>query len=107
MRKLPKNTKFILKESSTKKVVVEFCESTSLHGYGYLQYSNSFSLKIFWIFVILSMTGISIAFFVTNTQQYFNARIITNIESSTNSLSVSVFTITFDKYYRTGQDRTG
>ena len=48
-------------------------------------------LKLLWIFVILVMTGLSIAFLVSNTNQYFEARLVTNIESSSADLSVSIF----------------
>ena len=74
----------------TARIFYEFCQSTSLHGYSYLNNFSSLWLKLFWIFVILSMTGLGIAFLVSNTNQYFEARLVTNIESSSADLSVSI-----------------
>ena len=71
----------------------EFCQSTSLHGYSYLNNSSPMWLKIIWILVILILTGLSIAFLVINTNEYLNARLFTIIESSSADLSVSIFTV--------------
>ena len=73
------------------RIFYDFCQSTSLHGYSYLKNFSSFWLKVLWIFVILVMTGLSIAFLVSNTNEYFEARLVTNIESSSADLSVSFF----------------
>lgn len=75
----------------TARIFSEFCQSTSLHGYSYLNNFSSLWLKLLWIFVILVMTGLSIAFLVSNTNEYFEARLVTNIESSSADLSVSIF----------------
>ena len=69
----------------------DFSVATSLHGYGYLQIANSMTLKFIWILAILIMTGLGVTFVAINTDEYFKARIITNIESSTADLSVSDF----------------
>ena len=71
------------------KIFNDFSVATSLHGYGYLQSANSLTLKFIWILVILIMTGLGVTFVAINTDEYFKARIITNIESSTADLSVS------------------
>ena len=71
----------------------DFSVATSLHGYGYLHGVNSMILKVIWILVITTMTGLGITFVAINTDEYFKARIITNIESSTADLSVSDFFI--------------
>ena len=73
------------------KIFNDFSVATSLHGYGYLQSANSMTLKFIWILVILIMTGLGVTFVAINTDEYFKARIITNIESSTADLSVSDF----------------
>ena len=65
--------------------------ATSLHGYGYLHSVNSMALKVVWALVIVIMTGLGVMFVAINTEKYFEARIITNIESSTANLSVSEF----------------
>ena len=67
----------------------DFLVATSLHGYGYLHSVNSMALKVVWALVIVIMTGLGVMFVAINTEKYFEARIITNIESSTANLSVS------------------
>ena len=67
-----------------------FCESTSLHGYNHLYSIDSRILKILWIIIILIATGAGITFLVSNTKAYMNATIVTNIESATVSLDVSI-----------------
>ena len=81
-------TRKMLQKAQTKKVVKDFCESTSLHGYSYLYIVDSLGLKLVWILVILCTTGLGIYFFVKNTEDYIKARIVTNIESSSADLNV-------------------
>ena len=76
-------------KSQTAKVLKDFCESTSLHGYSYLYLANSIFMKCLWSFVILIATGFGIGFLVNNTKAYFEATIVTNIESASANLSVS------------------
>ena len=71
-------------------VFCDFCGSTSLHGYSYLQNSKSKLMKLFWAIGILTMTGIGIGFSYINTNEYLNSRLTTTIESSTASLDVSM-----------------
>ena len=68
----------------------DFCESTSLHGYNHLYSIDSLFLKILWIIIISIATGAGITFLVSNTKAYMNATIVTNIESATVSLDVSI-----------------
>ena len=77
------------------KIFNDFSVATSLHGYGYLQSVNSMILKVIWIFVIIIMTVLGVAFVAINTNEYFKARITTTIESSTADLSVRDFFILF------------
>ena len=72
------------------KIMKDFCESTSLHGYNYLYIAENIVFKIIWIFVIIGMTGIGTVFIVINTNTYLKARLVTNIESSTANLEVRV-----------------
>ena len=72
------------------KILKDFCESTSLHGYSYLYTTETIEMKLIWIFMILIMTGLGFVFVTSNTKAYFKARLVTNIESSTADLSVSV-----------------
>ena len=74
----------------------DFLVATSLHGYGYLHSANSMTLKVIWIIVIVMMTGLGVMFVAINTEKYFKARIITNIESSTANLSVSEFSFSIN-----------
>ena len=76
-------------KSNLSKILKDFCDSTSLHGYGYLYNVDSIFLKLVWGFVILMMTGLGIIFFVKHTKEYQDSTIITTIETSSASLSVS------------------
>ena len=71
------------------KVMKEFCESTSLHGYSHLYIADNIISKIVWFLVILFTTSLGLFLFVKNTNDYFTARIVTNIETSSANLSVS------------------
>ena len=66
----------------------EYCESTSLHGYSYLYIAKSKLAKSIWVICILIMSFIAVYFFVTNTAEYWNSRLVTTIESSTAPLVV-------------------
>ena len=79
----------MLSKSQISKILKDFCQSTSLHGYNYLYVSDSIILKILWGIVILIATGAGICFIVTNTKAYMEATITTNIESTSENLSVS------------------
>ena len=76
-------------KSQTAKLLKDFCESTSLHGYNYLYLADSIFLKFLWFLVILVATGFGIGFLVTNAKSYYEAKIVTNIESASANLSVS------------------
>ena len=88
-----RNKKIKINESTRQMANIfnDFLVATSLHGYGYLHSVNSMALKVIWALVIVMMTGLGVMFVAINTQKYFEARIITNIESSTANLSVSEF----------------
>ena len=79
----------MLSKSQTLKLLKDICQSISLHGYNYLYISDSIILKILWGIVILIATGAGIGFIVTNTKAYMEATITTNIESTSENLSVS------------------
>ena len=72
------------------KVFKEFCESTSLHGYPYLNIANSFVLRILWSIVIIAFTCIGVSFVISNTDDYLSSNIITTIDTSSAPLTVSV-----------------
>ena len=74
-------------------ILLDFCQSTSLHGYSYLYGNSNLALKFVWLFVILAMTGLGIFFLVLNTKQFLEARIDTTIETSSAPLSVIIVTI--------------
>ena len=71
------------------KVLKDFCESTTLHGYNYFFIADSILSKMVWAIIILITTGIGINFLVINTKAYMQATIVTNIESASDNLHVS------------------
>ena len=73
------------------KVIKDFCESTSLHGYSYLYIAETIISKLVWTLVILFMTGLGMFLLVKNTNDYIKARLVTNVESSYANLSVRIF----------------
>ena len=70
-------------------VFCEFCESTSLHGYSYLQMGNSWIIKLLWFGGILGMIGLGARFLYQNTSDYLSSTLVTSIESSTAPLKVN------------------
>ena len=84
-----KSNRFSIRQTS--KLMNDFCQSTSLHGYSYLCDADSIFAKILWGVVIVVATGLGIAFLVSNTNAYMNATIVTSIESETFPLDVSNF----------------
>ena len=82
-----------LSKEQPKKIVKEFCESTSLHGYSYLYIADTIYVKLIWVFVIIVMTGIGTAFIAINTDAYIKARLVNNIESSTSNLRVCIIAL--------------
>ena len=78
-----------LSDGQMKNMLYDFCHSTSLHGYSYIVSNNSMVLKIAWIFVTLALTGLGIFFLSINTIEFFEANMTTNIESSSEPLTVS------------------
>ena len=81
---------FKMEKAETKNVFKDFCESTSLHGYSYLFIGNSIFLKIIWTIVILLMTCVGAMFLMNNTVDYWNAKLITTLESSSAPLKVKI-----------------
>ena len=57
-------------------------------GYNYVHNANSKGLKIIWMLVILLMTGLGVYLLSKQTAEFMEARIVTNIETSTASLKV-------------------
>ena len=76
-------------EGYTAKILEEFCELTSLHGFSFLNKANTMAVKLVWISAIIVMMGVGTQFIVNNTDAYINSRLVTNIESSTANLSLS------------------
>ena len=94
IKKMTENERALPNSPQTKgkkrKIFKKFCDSTSLHGYSYLYIANSTVMKSVWTLVIIGMSGVGIAFLVINTDAYVRSRLVTNIESSTADLSVSI-----------------
>ena len=78
-------------EGHTVRILEEFCELTSLHGFSFLNKANTIAVKLVWILAIISMMGLGIVFLVNNTDAYMKSRLVANIESSTANLSVSIY----------------
>ena len=99
MKNTRENQRFkpIMNDNQILKVFKDFCESTSLHGYGYLYSADFIFLKIVWITIILTMTALGIFFLAKHTREYLDSSILTTIETSSASLSVSTYTNTFTK----------
>ena len=57
-------------------------------GYNYVYNTNSKGLKVIWMLVILLMTGLGVFLLSKQTAEFMEARIVTNIETSTASLKV-------------------
>ena len=85
-----KRSSLKLAEGNTKKILKKFCESTSLHGFSFLSKANTVAVKLIWILALISVMGVGMFFLIENTQTYINSRLVTNIESSTSNLSVSM-----------------
>ena len=60
-----------------------------MHGYGYIYHNESIALKLFWLFIILNMTGLGILFLVTNTMEFLERKVYTTTETSSAPISVS------------------
>ena len=80
---------FTSSDSKTGRMIEEFCELTSLHGFSFLYKANTIAVKMIWILAIFSVTAVGIFFLIGNTEAYMHSRLATNIESSTANLSVS------------------
>ena len=80
------------------KVIKDFCESTSLHGYSYLYIADSIISKLVWTLVILFMSGLGMFLFVKNTNDYIKARLVTTVESSYANLSVCIFSLSLIEF---------
>ena len=76
-------------KSYTYRLLKDFCDTTSLHGYNHLYSSDSKAVRITWVIIILIATVCGSMFIVRNTKAYLSATIVTNIESSTVPLDVS------------------
>ena len=85
-----------LSKDNAGKVLKDFCESTSLHGYSYLYNSNSIAARILWFLVILITAIVAVFLTFTNTKEFMDAKINTNIETSSAPVSVSTPTFFYD-----------
>ena len=75
------------------RLLKDFCESTSLHGFNYLSNGTSIAQKVFWVITITTMTVMGISLLVQNTGDFCNSRIVTTINSSSAPLDVSMILI--------------
>ena len=80
----------VFSETPAGKIIKNFCESTSLHGYSYLYIASTIFMRVAWFCVIIGMTGLGTYFLAKNTNEYINAKLVTNIDSSIANLSVSI-----------------
>ena len=79
-----------MSRSNASNVFKEFCSSTSLHGYSYLNNADSFVSKIAWVFVILTATGFGIMFLTFQTKAYLAGTVLTSIETFSAPLKVRI-----------------
>ena len=86
----PKNSMPSLKVKTETSLIKDFCESTSLHGVGFLYTANTLFTKLVWIIAIIAMTVVGAVFLSQNTMAYNNSKLVTTIESSIADLSVSM-----------------
>ena len=87
---IDKNELTLFSESNTEGSMIKyFCESTSLHGFSFLSLANGAYTKLVWILAIISMTVVGATLLLKHTHDYMNSGLVTNIESSTATLSVS------------------
>ena len=86
-----KNSEIMRKvsEQQTPKVLKDFCESTSLHGYNHFHIADSVLVKTIWGVIIILATGTGLTFLVINTKAYMKSTIITSLESTSDNLHVS------------------
>ena len=63
-------------------LIKDFCESTSIHGVGFLYTANTLFTKLVWILAIIAMIVVGAVFLVNNTVAYNKSKLITTIESS-------------------------
>ena len=79
-----------LSKCQTRKIIQDFCEATSLHGYSYLYQADTIFLKFAWTLAILSLSGLGTLFLGRNINDYMKAGLINNIESTTANLGVCI-----------------
>ena len=72
-------------------IFYDFCQSTSLHGYSYIGRNDSLVLKAIWVIFIMAMTVLGAYFLSINTMEFFEAKMTTNIESSSAPLTVKFY----------------
>ena len=68
-----------------------YCQTTSLHGFKYLDTEEGRVRKLIWVGVIIAVICLSIWVLNENLQQYMDATTRTSIESTTSSLSEIIF----------------
>ena len=78
-----------LSKDKAGKVLKDFCDSTSLHGYSYLYNSNSIAARMLWFLVILITAIFAVLLTFKNTKEFLESKIITSIETSSASVNVS------------------
>ena len=80
-----------LSNGKIRNIVYDFCQSTSLHGYSYIVNNDPLVLKAIWMILIMAMTGLGTYFLSINTMEFFEAKMTTNIESSSAPLTVKIY----------------
>ena len=86
----PKSSMTSFEVKTENSLIKDFCESTSLHGVGFLYNANTLFTKLVWILAIIAMTVVGAVFLMENTVAYNKSKLVTTIESSTANLSVSM-----------------
>ena len=65
----------------------KFCESTSLHGWGYIYVSQSLPSRLYWSAVLIASSIVCVLFINSAFQSYMDSDVVITIESSHAPLS--------------------
>ncbi len=72
----------------SKSTFVEFCNSTSLHGWQYLGHVGSIRGRIVWLTIVMASLGVASVFLATAAKDFANRAVVTTIDTTTASLQV-------------------
>ena len=74
----------------------DFCSSTSLHGWQYLDGLDYSSGRYIWMVIVIASLGVASVFIVTAITDFINKFVVTTIDTTTASLQVFYLKSCFD-----------